>query len=543
MLATASAQVTSISGKIGGAVYRTVGGTINISSRVTSAQSSGGITSSGGTRLTTARKGWNKLTTAQQNSWAILGDKSNMSGWQAYLRYYDWTQESKSLTTWPSETSGIPTAQWVGIFRYEWLNLFVALSIDSPGLIYTSADSYNWTACTNPTTTQWYAGCQSTDTNMAVIVGGPSGTCAAYSTDGVTWQNGSTAPAGTWVSVCYSPTQHIFVAVNSTSGTRVMTSTDGITWTGRTGPSGSTWSSVCWSTLLNKFIAVGNSGTYHCMTSPDGVTWTGQSTPTGFGSLCVCDAPGLGYVIAGGVSAGKYAWKTTDGINWTVISTGLQTYAKSISYSASGIMLMQNTGSATNCIAFSTDATSWAIYGTTGSVLLQQSCWDPWNAIFVSVSYSTAICIVRSPITIKPLGSDNMPLFLGWQDNINYPACTIESLLMPLPSSKGWSWTYSKVGSTSYITGAALADFDSTQGQNYLEISAGTSVGSLTASYRKKYYKLGTVEIWNPSQTLPALALPSNITASHGTILPLKLRYISRGGRRSNPTDFKYALL
>jgi hypothetical protein len=226
--------------------------------------------------------------------------------------------------------------------------LFVAVTTDAGGTVYTSSDGETWTS-------------RATGVGLGGMVAYGNGTWvlltpthSVTSPDGVTWTNHSPptlSGTGSYNSLCFFDAAGLFVTVGTFGN--ISTSPDGITWTRQVNGTLNNDDTLFGVTAgFDLVVAVGQVG--HILSSFDGVTWTSravgllQTTGALFEVIFAADR-----FLA---SSSDIVAISMDGITWTRstapnFGAALPVYA--------GIFIASAPGSPTDSIVSSVDGFTW----------------------------------------------------------------------------------------------------------------------------------------------------------------------------------------
>jgi hypothetical protein len=205
------------------------------------------------------------------------------------------------------------------------------------------------------------------------------------------WETHTILVTNAWDSVVWSPELSLFAAVAySGTGNRVMTSPDGINWTTRATPADNSWFGITWASELSLFVAVAGSGSFNrVMTSSNGITWVTRSTPNNHEYRNVAWSPELSLFAAVSRTGTTSAIMTSpNGINWTSRSTPSKEYF-AITWSADLSLFVAvtiNNGTTTNCVATSSNGTTWVTRNAGNSNSWRSVAWSPQLGLFAAVA-------------------------------------------------------------------------------------------------------------------------------------------------------------
>lgn len=290
-------------------------------------------------------------------------------------------------STWTTNTglNGNAASGWSDMCYSDTLGQWCAVNATS-GHSAVSSDGITWTyssAAINGTigwcTVIWI---DALSAFVAVSNNTGQASNSAISTDGLTWTAHAIGEQNTWQKLAWSPTQGVLVAMSNSGTHQLATSTNGTSWSLVTPPMTSL-QALAWDPVLALFCTSCFS-TNKSATSPDGSTWTAHSSnsPLNTGNhhdMCAIVGTG-GFIVA---MQGAVAPSSADGSTWTThaLNDGASPVGNSITYSASlaKYFICIGSGTATQGVAGSTDAATWA---TTGTLTTAKS----WVAIEAAVA-------------------------------------------------------------------------------------------------------------------------------------------------------------
>jgi len=233
--------------------------------------------------------------------------------------------------------------------------------------MFSSSFSVNYAVPANPTTsTTTY---DATLTSSTVTVATPSyiatGVTAPVFVIAANGQTTTTANGTSWgtqLSINGSEIAYangLFVAVGGSGTNNIATSTDGINWTGR----GNYYANRCVAFGNNKWIAMGYESSVTFLQSTDGISWT-NFYPGIFNSgdspMALTYGNNMWVVVGRGWFHGNCVATSTDGTTWTGRGkAGFAETANGIAYGNNTWVAVGPKSLGTNTISTSSDASNW----------------------------------------------------------------------------------------------------------------------------------------------------------------------------------------
>lgn len=536
--ATLSHQLSSISGTVGGTVYRTAktGTQLSATPSTRRAITSGSYEQA--INLATDTMQWRLLTSAQRTSWKDVARVAGLSVRQAWLWARSWFRATMGMTTWQKVDidTHFSYSQCMCYSPAYHIFVFIFDAYWKGGMW--SADGYHWTAFTTPQTSTWRSVKVYAQAAKFVAVSSNGARRVMTSWDGITWELHDAASASEWLSLDYATDIHQWCAVATSGSYRIMTSPDGVTWTGRAAPVDPALWCVCRSPELGLWVALGSGASNQICVSSDGVTWANYSISGQTRFVGVVWAPELGMFCAVSSYGSTAIFRSYDGVNW-VGSGGVPAGAVSgITWSSSLRLFVATFSTGAYQIATSPDGITWTKQIVASSAYCGAVVWSDWHAMFLATSIATTLKVVNSPITLEPTKTNGTPLLLDYSDKQWTTLTQTPILTLAQPQPELFTWKVTEVSGVKYLSLSVNGEIQSGANQTYMEVFVSRPLNAAENNYNGVYKRAGILWMQSAPFTSEELTYPWSLPLSAGTRLSFRLRYLSRGCRISPSVKF-----
>jgi hypothetical protein len=535
---TLNSVLESISGKVGGVVFRSSGSGIQLSAKPSKRAVSIGGSALQSVYLSTDSAAWNYLTSLQRKAWENVADLTSLSVRMLWLWSRSWFRATEGLTTWPlsSLNGGFSYGACACYSPAYHIFVFVYDNYRNGG--FYSPDGYHWTAFSTPQTSTWRCVKVFAEAGKFVAVSSDGTKRVMTSWDGITWQLRDASSASSWMYLNYATDLNQWCAVANSGTYRVMTSPDGVTWTNRTLPVTQSLWCIARSPELGLWVALGSGTSNQVSVSADGVTWSAYSTPEQTAFRDVVWAKELGMFCAVSAYGSKVFYRSYDGINWVGSGGAPAGSVSRITWSSGLHMFCASFGSGSYQVATSFNGITWTKQTVASSLPCGAVLWSDWHAMFVAFSYGVTLKSVTSPITLEPTASDGSPLLLGFSDKEWTGETQTPIYTMAAPLVKDIAWTVVYSGGKTYLTFSMSGELQSGAAQNYIEIFVSRPMNNAEEKYNGSYMRAGIVRIESAPFTSENIEYPWMIPLTAGRKLSFRLRYVSRGCRLSPSVNY-----
>ena len=284
------------------------------------------------------------------------------------------------------------------------LSLAVFGGTASSSTYYTSSDGSIWTRRSGPTyfwAVAW---------NGFYFIATTTNTTIYRSTDGLNWTVYTVFPSGVQsYGIVWAPSLALWVCtafnVSGITNNVISSSTDGISWSARFSiATGTGFNDVAWSGA--NFLAVGNTTAQF---SSNGTTWTSTGFRPTSSVIYGIAWNGAVWVAGGTVSTVSMFYNTssTGQLGWINSTNVFTTRCYDIKYNGSILVAV---GTGTNCIAYSSNGTSWTGIPLSTTVFSTGAYGVLWAAelgLWIAMGDGSTNRVMTSPNGINWTARDN----------------------------------------------------------------------------------------------------------------------------------------
>lgn len=534
-----SPLLASVSGKVGGSVFRSSGKGTELSTAPLARRSQKAGSSEQAQILASDVKSWGMLSLSQRAAWKNVAEAAGLTARKAWITSRNWFRASVGFSKWlKSGSFGVATGSYCACFSpaYHTFHFLYGQYSDVGGLW--SADGFHWFAFSTPQKATWTCMRVYAQAGKFVAVASNGTKRVMTSWDGINWQLKDAASASTWRGLDFATDIYQWCAVAESGTYRIMTSSDGNTWTGRSAPTEPVLRSIARSPELGIWVAVGSGVSNQICVSSDGVTWRNYSTSERTSFVSVVWAKELGLFCAASNYGSRVFWRSSDGIHWTGVYAAGAGGVSGLTWSGGLGLFCATFDSGTGRISTSRDAINWTTQPVESSAHFGIPVWSEWHAMFLCISASVPFETATSPLTLEPVKADGTPLLLDYSDKQWTTLTQTPILNLSAPQPEFFTWYVTESSGLSYLSLVMSGELQSGANQTYLEVFVSRPLNAAENNYRGCYKRAGVLWMHSAEFTSEKITWPWDLKLYSGARISFRLRYLSRGCRMSESVIF-----